>query len=99
TGRSRNDQVATAFRLYVMRKAEELIGLVEELQRALLKRAGEYRKDIMPGYTHLQQAQPIYIAHYLLSFFYALERDKSRLRHAWQTAGEMPLGSGALAGS
>jgi argininosuccinate lyase len=99
TGRSRNDQVATDFRLYVMRRAEALTGRIEDLQRALLAKAKEYKGDIMPGYTHVQQAQPILIAHYLLSFFYALERDKSRLRHAWWSAGEMPLGSGALAGS
>ena len=99
TGRSRNDQVSTDFRLYIMRQAEELIDQIEDLQQALLERAKEYRKDLMPGYTHVQQAQPISIAHYLLSFFFALERDKSRLDHAWQTAGEMPLGSGALAGS
>ncbi len=99
TGRSRNDQVATDFRLYVMRRAEALVGRVEDLQRALLEKAKQYKKDIMPGYTHVQQAQPILIAHYLLSFFFALERDKSRLRHAWWSAGEMPLGSGALAGS
>jgi argininosuccinate lyase len=99
TGRSRNDQVATDFRLYVLRRAESLVGRVEELQEVLLKRAREYKGDIMPGYTHVQQAQPILIAHYLLSFFFALERDKSRLRHAWWSAGEMPLGSGALAGS
>lgn len=99
TGRSRNDQVATDFRLYVMRRAEALVGRVEDLQRALLAKAKEYKSDIMPGYTHVQQAQPILIAHYLLSFFFALERDKSRLRHAWWSAGEMPLGSGALAGS
>jgi argininosuccinate lyase len=99
TGRSRNDQVATDFRLYVMRRAEVLTGRVEELQGALLAKAKQYKADIMPGYTHVQQAQPILIAHYLLSFFFALERDKSRLRHAWWSAGEMPLGSGALAGS
>jgi argininosuccinate lyase len=99
TGRSRNDQVATDFRLYVMRRAEGLVGRIEDLQRALLAKAKEYKGDIMPGYTHVQQAQPILIAHYLLSFFFALERDKSRLRHAWWSAGEMPLGSGALAGS
>jgi len=99
TGRSRNDQVATDFKLYIMHRCEDLIEQIEGLQRALLERAKEYRKDLMPGYTHLQQAQPIYIAHYLLSFFFALERDKSRLQHTWETAGEMPLGSGALAGS
>jgi len=99
TGRSRNDQVATDFRLYVRRSSENLTRQIESLQREVLQRAKEYRKDLMPGYTHLQQAQPIYVAHYLLSFFFALERDKSRLRHAAETAGEMPLGSGALAGS
>ena len=99
TGRSRNDQVSTDFRLYIMGRAEELIDQIGGLQRALLERAKEYRGDLMPGYTHVQQAQPISIAHYLLSFFFALERDKSRLDHAWKTAGEMPLGSGALAGS
>lgn len=99
TGRSRNDQVATDFRLYVMRRSEALVGRIEDLQVALLAKAKQYKADIMPGYTHVQQAQPILIAHYLLSFFFALERDKSRLRHAWWSAGEMPLGSGALAGS
>ena len=99
TGRSRNDQVATDFRLYVLRHSEALVDQIEGLQRAILKRAKEYKAAIMPGYTHVQQAQPILIGHYLLSFFFALERDKSRLRHAWWSAGEMPLGSGALAGS
>jgi argininosuccinate lyase len=99
TGRSRNDQVATDFRLYVMRRAESLTHRVEELQAVILEKAKAYKGEIMPGYTHVQQAQPILISHYLLSFFWALERDKSRLRHAWWSAGEMPLGSGALAGS
>ncbi len=99
TGRSRNDQVATDFRLYVRSRALSVEARVVELQHALLDLATRYRKDLMPGYTHVQQAQPIYIAHYLLSFFFALERDKARLRHAAESAGEMPLGSGALAGS
>ncbi len=99
TGRSRNDQVATDFRLYVLKQTEQLILQIEQLQKALLQRATEYRLDLMPGYTHMQQAQPISIAHYLLSFFFALERDKSRLQHVQKTSGEMPLGSGALAGS
>jgi argininosuccinate lyase len=89
-GRSRNDQVATDFRLYALRRAQGLIGQVEGLQRVLLRRSEEYRKDLMPGYTHMQQAQPIYEAHYLQSFFFAQERDKTRLRHAAATAGEMP---------
>jgi argininosuccinate lyase len=99
TGRSRNDQVATDFKLYVRRRAADLEAAATALQAALYHKAVEYRAELMPGYTHVQQAQPIYIAHYLLSFFFALERDKSRLRHAAESAGEMPLGSGALAGS
>lgn len=99
TGRSRNDQVATDFKLYVRRRAADLENAAISLQRALVAKAAEYRAELMPGYTHVQQAQPIYIAHYLLSFFFALERDKSRLRHAAESAAEMPLGSGALAGS
>jgi argininosuccinate lyase len=99
TGRSRNDQVATDVKLYVRRRAAGLETAVAALQKAIYLKAVEYRSQLMPGYTHVQQAQPIYIAHYLLSFFFALERDKSRLRHAADSAAEMPLGSGALAGS
>ncbi len=99
TGRSRNDQVATDLKLYVRRRAQALEALVTELQKAIYRKAIAYQKDLMPGYTHVQQAQPVYIAHYLLSFFFALERDKARLRHACDAAAEMPLGSGALAGS
>ena len=99
TGRSRNDQVATDFKLYVRRRAAELEAAAAALQKAIYLKAVEYRSELMPGYTHVQQAQPIYVAHYLLSFFFALERDKSRFRHAAESAAEMPLGSGALAGS
>jgi argininosuccinate lyase len=99
TGRSRNDQVATDFRLYVRRQSVVLEGLVLKLQAAILEKAIEYQSVLMPGYTHVQQAQPIYIGHYLLSFYFALERDRSRLSHVRNTVAEMPLGSGALAGS
>jgi argininosuccinate lyase len=99
TGRSRNDQVATDFRLYIRRNCEEFNAQIVALQKALYQKAVEYQKAIMPGYTHLQQAQPIYISHYLLSFFWALERDKKRFINAADSAGDMPLGSGALAGS
>jgi argininosuccinate lyase len=99
TGRSRNDQVATDLKLYVRGRARDLEMLVSALQTAIYHKAVEYRTALMPGYTHVQQAQPVYIGHYLLSFFWALERDKSRLRHACESAGQMPLGSGALAGS
>ncbi|MEO7423796.1 MAG: argininosuccinate lyase, partial [Fibrobacteria bacterium] len=99
TGRSRNDQVATDLKLYVRRQAASLEALITELQTAIYHKAGEYRTALMPGYTHVQQAQPVYIGHYLLSFFWALERDKARLRNASASAAQMPLGSGALAGS
>jgi len=99
TGRSRNDQVATDLKLYVRRRTETLEGSITALQTAIFHKAIEYRTALMPGYTHVQQAQPVYIGHYLLSFFWALERDKSRFRHAGKSAGQMPLGSGALAGS
>ena len=99
TGRSRNDQVATDLKLYVRRSAENLAKAVAVLQEAVYRKALEYRDALMPGYTHVQQAQPIYISHYLLSFFFALERDKARLRNAAASASQMPLGSGALAGS
>ena len=69
------------------------------LQEAVYRKALEYRDALMPGYTHVQQAQPVYISHYLLSFFFALERDKARLRNAADACSQMPLGSGAIAGS
>jgi argininosuccinate lyase len=99
TGRSRNDQVATDFKLYVRSRAAALAALVAGLQKAVYRKAVEYQGELMPGYTHVQQAQPVYISHYLLSFFWALERDKARLRNAAASAAQMPLGSGALAGS
>ncbi len=99
TGRSRNDQVATDLKLYVRRQAESLEAAIIALQTAIYHKAVEYRQALMPGYTHVQQAQPVYIGHYLLSFFWALERDKARLRNAAASAAQMPLGSGALAGS
>jgi argininosuccinate lyase len=99
TGRSRNDQVATDLKLYIMRNAVELEDSVRDLQRAVYRKAVEYKDALMPGYTHVQQAQPVCIAHYLLSFFWLLERDAARIRNASVTASQMPLGSGALAGS
>lgn len=99
TGRSRNDQVATDVRLYVMTACKGLSELVLTLQKELLAAAEKHVETIMPGYTHLQQAQPVSLAHYLLSFFFALERDRRRLAQAADCADLMPLGAGALAGS
>lgn len=99
TGRSRNDQVTTDFRLYIKKKLSLLAAKLEVLQRTLLDRCATDNGIIMPGYTHLQQAQPILLAHYWLSFFFLLEREKKRLQQALCAADVMPLGSGALAGS
>ena len=99
TGRSRNDQVATDFRLWSMRAADELMRDIRQLQAALIAKAEVHVDTLMPGYTHLQPAQPISAAHWLMSFFWMLERDVDRLSSARARMTECPLGSGALAGN
>ncbi len=99
TGRSRNDQVTTDLRLFVKKRLVDLQNAVTELQRALIARAEADGDVIMPGFTHLQQAQPVLLSHYWLSFFFLLEREKRRLANAVATADILPLGSGAIAGS
>ena len=98
TGRSRNDQVATATRLWAMDACAKLDHAVRELQAVIVNRAAEVETAIMPGYTHLQRAIPVSAAHWLLSYFWPLERDRARLRTAARGASSLPLGSGALAG-
>lgn len=99
TGRSRNDQVATDFRLWVMAALDRVNQRLEDLQGALLARSGQHLTTIMPGYTHLQPAQPITAAHWLMSFFWMIARDRERLRETRRRAAVCPLGSGALAGT
>jgi argininosuccinate lyase len=99
TARSRNDQIALDLRLYVREEIGEIISRLRALQNALLLLAQKHCEVLMPGYTHLQRAQPIYFAHYLLAQLEAFERDHERLRDARHRADVMPLGSGALAGS
>ncbi|MYD10965.1 MAG: argininosuccinate lyase [Chloroflexi bacterium] len=99
TGRSRNDQVATDFRLWSMRAADNLAGELRRLQAALVAVAEENCETVLPGFTHMQPAQPISAAHWLMSFFWMLERDLHRLRAARERMAECPLGSGALAGN
>jgi argininosuccinate lyase len=99
TGRSRNDQVATATRLWVMDAAPRLDALLRDLQLAMLAQAEQLENDVMPAYTHLQRAQPVSGAHWMLSHFWPLERDRSRLAAARRSAAVLPLGSGAIAGS
>jgi argininosuccinate lyase len=98
-GRSRNDQVAAAFRLYVADACSEAIERIEELARAILDRAEEEAATPMPGYTHLQRAQPVTVGHHLLAWVERLDRDRERFRFGQRQAAASPLGAGALAGS
>lgn len=99
TGRSRNDQVAADIRLWMRDEIEILQAKITLLQKALVKLAAKYAEDIMPAYTHLQRAQPIVIASYLLSFVEQLERDFIRLKNCNKLLNISPLGCGAVAGS
>jgi argininosuccinate lyase len=99
TGRSRNDQVATDLRLWTRRELGEIAGRVVALQRTLLDRAGEAGPAYLPGYTHLQRAQPVSLAHHLLAHGWALARDVDRLLDCRRRVDVSPLGAGALAGS
>jgi argininosuccinate lyase len=99
TARSRNDQVATDARLHAKRRALEVLEDVDNLRRVLLELAERHSTVIMPGYTHLQKAQPVLLAHHLLSYFWMLTRDAIRLRAAYDAADVLPLGSAALAGT
>ena len=99
TGRSRNDQVITDARLYVKRVATECRQACRELQRALLDRAEENVDTIVPGYTHLQRAQPVSFAHVMMAYYEMLGRDATTFGYALKSADVSPLGSGALAGA
>jgi argininosuccinate lyase len=99
TGRSRNDQVATAFRLWCKRATTEVGSAVLALQHVLLARADEVGEAYLPGYTHMQRAQPILLGHHLLAHGWALSRDVDRLVDARRRLDVSPLGAGALAGS
>ena len=99
TARSRNDQVALDLRLYVKAEIAELGAGLRSLQTALLDLAEQHVDVVMPGYTHLQRAQPIFLAHYLLAQIEAFARDAERVRDCNARTDVLPLGSGALAGS
>ncbi len=99
TGRSRNDQVITDTLMWLRQRCEAQSAELRSLAEALLDRAREHLDTLMPGYTHLQRAQPVRLAHHLLAYGWMLDRDHRRLRFAMDSAGECPLGSGALAGS
>jgi argininosuccinate lyase len=99
TGRSRNDQVATDVRLWTLGAIERADAALRELQSALLAQAEAAGDALMPGYTHLQRAQPILLAHWLLAHFWPLDRDRARLADCARRTAVLPLGSGALAGT
>ena len=99
TGRSRNDQVATATRLWTMEMCNELDRAVRALQQVMIDQARSLEHDLMPSYTHLQRAQPVSGAHWMLSHFWPLERDRTRIASVARSTAVLPLGSGAIAGS
>jgi argininosuccinate lyase len=99
TARSRNDQVATDFRLWVRDSIDEIDGAIAALQAALVDRAEEHVAAVMPGFTHLQAAQPVTLGHHLLAYYEMLRRDRSRFAAARARLNECPLGAAALAGT
>ncbi|HKR21834.1 MAG TPA: lyase family protein, partial [Pyrinomonadaceae bacterium] len=99
TGRSRNDQVATDFRLWLRHAIDDLGVTLGQTQKALLDFAETNRDVVIPGYTHLQRAQPVLLAHWSLAYFEMLTRDRDRLNDARRRVNVMPLGSAALAGT
>jgi argininosuccinate lyase len=98
TARSRNDQVATDTALYVRDRGERAIGLLRALMEGLIEVAERHADWPMPGYTHLQRAQPLFLGHHLLAYFWMFRRDAARFARTRGEASELPLGSGALAG-
>ncbi len=99
TGRSRNDQVALDTRMYAKLACRETEEMLRELMETLLSIAEKHLHTVMPGYTHLQRAQPITLAHHMMAYFEMFLRDRERFRAAYRAADVMPLGSGALAGT
>src|SRR5690606_12334795 len=99
TARSRNDQVATDFRLWVRDAIDQADAGLGALQKALVARADEHAASIMPGFTHLQTAQPVTLGHHLMAYYEMVRRDRSRFADARTRLNECPLGSAALAGT
>ncbi|WP_404346400.1 argininosuccinate lyase [Sutcliffiella horikoshii] len=99
TGRSRNDQVATDMHLYLKKQTEKIISLLTDVQNSILLKSKENVQTILPGYTHLQRAQPVSFAHHLMAYFWMFERDKERLQDSLKRINWSPLGAGALAGT
>jgi len=98
TGRSRNDQIALDMRMYTKEVINDTVLALRGVQRALVDRGQEFREVVMPGYTHLQRAQPVLFAHHMLAYFQMFQRDIDRFHDCYKRADVLPLGSGALAG-
>ncbi|MFQ6066234.1 MAG: argininosuccinate lyase [bacterium] len=99
TARSRNDQIALDERLFLREEISEILSLIAKFQKVILEFAEKNRQAILPGYTHLQYAQPVFFSHHLLAYFWMLQRDKLRLRDCYERVNVLPLGAGALAGT
>ncbi len=99
TGRSRNDQVALDMRLYLREALLTISQLLLDVQKALHKQAGDNLETVLPGYTHLQRAQPVLFAHHMMAYVYMFQRDIERLSDSWKRVNQSPLGAGALAGT
>ena len=98
TGRSRNDQIATDIRMYTKESILDTIKHIKSLQTTLLDKASEFIGIIIPGYTHMQRAQPVLLSHHILAYFHMFQRDIARMKNCFSRTDIMPLGSGALAG-
>ena len=99
TARSRNDQVALDLRLYLRDEISDIVKLIKRFQKVIVSVAGKHIDTVMPGYTHLQKAQPVLLAHHLLAYFEMLERDRERFEDCQKRVNVLPLGSAALAGT
>jgi len=98
TGRSRNDQIALDMRLFVRSAVSDIDRALHDFQKVLVDKADKHKNVFMPGYTHLQRAQPVLFAHHLLAYFEMIKRDRSRFKNIYSNVDVLPLGSGALAG-
>ncbi|MEN6415349.1 MAG: argininosuccinate lyase [Armatimonadota bacterium] len=99
TARSRNDQVCTDIRLFLKDEIKRIVGLIVELQRVIVDQAQANAEAILPGYTHMQHAQPVLLGHHMMAWFWMIERDKARMLDCLKRVDVLPLGSGALAGT
>ena len=99
TGRSRNDQIALDVRIYLKKETRAIIDLLVEFQKSLVRLAQKYSDVIMPGYTHLQRAQPVLFSHHMLAYYEMFKRDIQRFEDCFKRIDVMPLGAAALAGT